>query len=210
MSEGTDLVGLTCTQTVARDLVRTVSEALDDLPDDVDRLLGSRNVDVRVCQRWTEIWPDWDPTESTSPRGYGEGATWAECTGYYSSDIRRVYVQRDMWEDGEWTPDIGGAPATVWHELGHAFDYTSTPRLARSEPFKVAYLDARDAAKQHDELAYYVQHWASGILEAWATAFVFALDGPSLDEDELFPGVFGRCVDAAAELIEKEADDLRR
>lgn len=171
-----------------------VLDALEALPDDVDRRFGERGVDIYLDRRWTDIWPSWEPEESTLGHRGNAYANWAEVGAYYEYEQDRIIMVEEIKWEGDWSSDRNNAPRTIRHELGHALDYTSDPRPSQDAEFRTIYLDERGPAKDVGVLDYYTHHWAPGAIETFASAFA-ALHGPLFDhEDEAFRTHFPRCI----------------
>lgn len=201
-------VTLTTSRTTARAFVRSVADALESLPGGFDRLLGSRGVDVYVAGRWSDIWEDWDPRESTLDHRGGSYEHWGQVGAYYSVSGRRVMMVEEIWEDGGWRTDRGHALPTLGHELGHALDHTSSPRPSQHPEFRRIYLEEREQAKAVAELDYYTWHWSPGAIEVFATAVQACVADVFREDDPSFMASFSGCIDWVGSYLERTTDRL--
>lgn len=175
----------------SHDMLERATKSFRDLPPEVRQLLLKHSVSFVT----TDTMPDaaknfWGPWFVQSfriqLRGYPEGATWENNSGYtsgstvYMSERLRDLASGQMYKDG-------GVESTVRHESGHEVDklLCEISKCSDSSEFKTAY--ANDLARIPDsdkpELQYFLQR-AGGRSETFAEVFAAIVGGGAASERE--------------------------
>lgn len=125
------------------------------------------------------------------PRGWAEGATWANAEGFYDPAkkimvVAKTYVGRLSGK----TVESSRSVAVACHEAGHAIDH-AFGQLSKTKEFLAAYGDDKAGVKSEDRggVEYLLQDGDAGPSEAFAelSAYLFANPMIRRNMNELFP-----------------------